>query len=305
MEMYDADLTWQKVQRFLPPNNRLTKSNMPKEYYLTLCGINLHIDHYLPQEPKGRIILFHGVGGNGRLLSFIALPLYESGYEVICPDLPLYGYTETSLSVDYNLWVTCGISLTQHFQQNKIPVFLFGLSAGGMLAYQVACGCENIAGLMVTCLLDQRIKAVTQATAIHPLIATIGNWFLRLLYKPFGNIKLPMKFVSNMKAIANHPEMVEILTHDKRSSGARVSLSFLYTMLHPDIKIEPEDFRKCPVLLTHPEDDKWTDVALSELFFNRLAADKEKIMLEGAGHFPIESKGLLRLEKEQIGRAHV
>ncbi len=300
MEMYDTDLTWKKLQQFLPPKNRLKKRNMPKEYFLPICGVNLHIDHYLPHQPKGRIILFHGVGGNGRLLSFIALPLYENGYEVICPDLPLYGYTETPISVDYNLWVSCGNALTQHFQQDEIPMFLFGLSAGGILAYQVACRCENISGLMVTCLLDQRNKVVTRATAIHPLVATIGNRFLKLFHKPFGNIKLPMKLVSNMKAIVNNSDLVKILTNDKRSSGARVSLSFLYTMLHPDIITEPEDFRKCPVLLAHPEDDKWTDVALSELFFDRLTTEKRKAMLECAGHFPIEPNGLLKLEMELL-----
>ncbi|MNN11305.1 hypothetical protein D3C81_1242590 [compost metagenome] len=67
-------------------------------------------------------------------------------------------------------------------------------------------------------------------------------------------------------------------------------------MLNPHLEIEPEDFTKCPFLLVHPEEDHWTDVQLSRLFFDRLVCKKELWMLEGAGHFPIEPVGLKQLE---------
>ena len=44
-------------------------------------------------------------------------------------------------------------------------MFLFGLSAGGMLAYQVANECENIKGIMLTCILDLGNKHIVQKTA--------------------------------------------------------------------------------------------------------------------------------------------
>ena len=47
----------------------------------------------------------------------------------------------------------------------------------------------------------------------------------------------------------------------------------------------------------HPDDDRWTDIALSRIFFDRLGGDKELKMLSGAGHFPIEEKGLTQLEE--------
>ncbi|HSM23651.1 MAG TPA: hypothetical protein VK856_02180 [Anaerolineaceae bacterium] len=37
------------------------------------------------------IVIFHGVRGNGRLLSFIAVPLVKAGYNAIVPDLHVYG----------------------------------------------------------------------------------------------------------------------------------------------------------------------------------------------------------------------
>lgn len=82
-----------------------------------------------------------------------------------------------------------------------------------------------------------------------------------------------------------------------QSSGARVSLAFIHTMLNPVLKTEPEDFKSCPFLLVHPAEDHWTDLKYSLLFYQRLACEKHTIILEGAGHFPIEEPGLMQLEQ--------
>jgi alpha-beta hydrolase superfamily lysophospholipase len=62
----------------------------------------------------------------------------------------------------------------------------------------------------------------------------------------------------------------------------------------PDI--EPEDFRVCPVLLTHPGVDRMTDISLSRRFFDRLAAPKRMVVLEGASHMPTEHPGVDQME---------
>lgn len=217
-------------------------------------------------NPKATVIMFHGVGGNGRLLSCIAIPLVKNGFEVICPDLPLYGYTEFDGKVDYQSWVKCGSEIVKHYQKNGFPkTFVFGLSAGGMLAYQVASECESISGVLASCILDQRDIDVTKQTATSPLIATIGKPLMRISQKVIGDIKVPIRFI--------------------------------YSMLTPEIKVEPEQFRSCPFLLVHPGDDRWTDISLSRKFYDRLACEKETLILEGAGHFPIEELGLGQMEE--------
>ena len=294
---YQNDMVWKKMQVFLPERNRLTKENAPEEYYLPLPGAEIHIDHYRAENPKSTLILFHGVGGNGRLLSFIAVRLQANGYEVICPDLPLYGHTKYSGKITYDIWVQCAKSIVSHYQeQGAKDVILFGLSAGGMLAYQVACEVKNIKGIIATCILDQRNPTVTRETATNPLMAITGKPFLRLVNKPLGKVRLPMKMVTKMKALANNEKLVKLLIQDKRASGISVPISFLHTMLNPDVKVEPEQFKVCPFLLVHPAIDKWTDVSLSRLFYDRLACGKELVMLDGSGHFPIEEQGLLQLE---------
>lgn len=297
MDYYKNDCFWIKTQSFLPEDNRLTPDTMPNEYFLSVSGLDIHIDHYKPTSPRGKVILFHGVGGNGRLLSFIAVPLMKNGFEVICPDMPLYGCTHFSSPITYETWVLCGSKLVKHFQEeNSLPTFLFGLSAGGMLAYQIANESSQIAGLIVTCILDQRNKAVLKGSARTSFLGMFARPIISMLSVFAGEIKVPMKWVCNMKAISNNDRLVELLIQDKKSSGARVPIAFLYSMLNPIIKIEPEHFNNCPVLLVHPGEDRWTNIRLSKLFYDRLACEKQTVILEGAGHFPIERLGLKQLE---------
>jgi alpha-beta hydrolase superfamily lysophospholipase len=297
MKGYENDTVWKKVQEFLPEENRLNADNLPKEEWMKFDEKIIHVDYYSAAEEKGVVIIYHGVGGNGRLLSFIAQPLCNAGFDVVCPDLPLYGYTVCNGKINYAEWVDCGTFVAEKYRKENKPLYLFGLSAGGMLAYQISCRLKNVSGLIATCLLDQRINKVTRETASSPIAAVLGKPFLKIAHLFAGTIKLPMKIVCNMKAIVNNRDLAKLLMKDSKSSGAKVSLGFLHGMLNPDIEIEPENYRKCPVLLVHTEKDYWTDVSLSRLFFDRIQAAKEIKLLQGAGHFPIESLGLKQLEE--------
>ena len=294
---YENDTIWRQVQEYLPVKNRIDDNNVPKEEWIETGNNQIHIDHYICNDAKGVVVIYHGVGGNGRLLSFIAVPLHKAGYDVICPDLPLYGHTVCSGKITYSDWIECGTSIAEKYRQDDKPMYLFGLSAGGMLAYQISCRMEKINGLMLTCLLDQRISRVTKETASSSMMAALGKPLLKISHRLIGGVKLPMKMVCNMKAIVNNEALAELLMNDPISSGTKVTLEFLYGMLNPNIEIEANDYKKCPVLLVHPERDYWTDISLSRLFFDKIQAPKELKLLQGAGHFPIEEKGLKQLEE--------
>ncbi|MDC7238939.1 MAG: alpha/beta hydrolase, partial [Spirochaetales bacterium] len=83
-------------------------------------------------------------------------------------------------------------------------------------------------------------------------------------------------------------------------SGSSVSISFLLSMMKSVPLIEPEDFDICPVLLAHPEIDKWTPTEISKLFFDRISCTRDFTLLENAGHFPIESPGLQQLNQASV-----
>jgi len=81
---YQCDSLWKEIQRYLPLEYRILQSAQPQEYFIPMQKTQMHKDHYKCEKPKATIILFRGVGGNGRLLSFIAVPLNRNSYEVIC-----------------------------------------------------------------------------------------------------------------------------------------------------------------------------------------------------------------------------
>ena len=295
---YADDPTWPKVQAFLPPGNRIDDI-VPFEEWMQLGRCQVHVDRYRQEHPRATVVMLHGVGGNGRLLSFISVPLARAGYEVICPDLPLYGLTRFAGPVEYGSWVDAASELVRRVRRTGLPLFLCGLSAGGMLAYQVACE-EKVDGIMVTCLLDQTDPAVTEATASSPVTARLGKPFLRATRRILGDVRVPMRAICNMAAIVNVEELARLLMADPLSAGTRVPLRFVRTMLDLRISVPPQSFDRCPVLLAHPSDDRWCDVSLSCRFFDRLACPHELAMLPESGHFPIEPGGLEEFERASL-----
>ena len=80
--------------------------------------------------------------------------------KLLAPDNLGYGLTEVSnKKFDYNDWVNMINEFTNHIlsKYNKLVV-LFGMSIGGMLAYQVTCKNRKISGLIVSTLIDPRDK---------------------------------------------------------------------------------------------------------------------------------------------------
>jgi alpha-beta hydrolase superfamily lysophospholipase len=299
--MYKYQKTWREIAMFLPENYRIAGDSCPSELYIEWKGNKIHIDHYPNPESDAKIILLHGVGGNGRLLSFVGEPLFKQGYEVISPDLPGYGYSEVDKTkVSYHDWV----ELTSHLVDIEIakderPVFLFGLSAGGMLAYHAASLNQKVKGIIATNLLDQRDQTVRDYSAGNLLISRIGIFAIRMLSKINKQMMLPMKTLANMKAIVNNKRMRKLLIKDKTASGSKVPVNFVTTLIGYNPKIEPENFN-IPVLLVHPEKDEWTPVHVSMIFYERLKGEKELFILQNAGHFPIESPGVNQLEEQVI-----
>ncbi|MFZ5645663.1 MAG: alpha/beta hydrolase [Bacillota bacterium] len=301
IKSYEDVPIWDEIPKLLPEKNRINKINKPDEVFWNWGNSEIHLDYYKNTDSKVKVILLHGVGGNGRLLSFIGVPLHKHGYEVIAPDLPGYGISKISEVVSYQHWVQLVNDLIIfERQKDDRPVVLFGLSAGGMLAYHAACINKKVSGLIVTNILDQRVQEVRDGSAANKYISRIGVPVLTALSHINDRIKLPMKAIANMNAIVNNDRLLKLLIKDKNSSGASVPLRFLISLINAAPAIEPESFTICPLLMVHPEKDRWTPLKLSKLFYDRLKCQKHLVMLENAGHFPIENPGLEQLEQAVV-----
>lgn len=111
---------------------------------------------------------------------------------------------------------------------------------------------------------------------------------------PAAGVGVPLPWLTNMRAIANDPALTDLVVRDRRGGGNRMPLGFFRSFFESAPAVEPEEATHPPVVLAHPADDRWTPAEVSLRFFDRIAAPKEYVPLEGAGHFPVESPGAQR-----------
>lgn len=299
---YNNQNAWKKIQKFLPAEMQFDEKFHPAESWWEWKGNNIHLDQFDNAASPYRVILLHGVGTNGRQMSMIVGgPLAKSGIETIALDLPGYGLSQVNpkMVITYADWVDVVDDFIEaEHKKDKRPIVLYGLSAGGMLTYHVAAKNRHVAGIIGMTFLDQRDQKVRDETAHDWFASHIGGPAAHLVGNTvLGRITMPMKWVSKMSALVNNEEALAIFLNDKSSAGNWVSTRFLDSYLNYAPALEPEDFSVCPILLTQPGQDRWTPLALSKPFLSRILHVPVKIvMLDNAGHYPLEQPGLQQLK---------
>jgi len=247
-----------------------------------------------------RVVLHHGVGTNARMMSIVlGHHLAAQGFDVSAVDMPYFGATACPSSrVLYCDWVAIGAHYVQAvLPDDGRPVVLFGFSAGGMLSYHIACVSDRVAAICGTCFLDMRDAAVRRDIAPMPrlnhAIETVG----KLAAGVIPDLRLPLRAVSNMRALTNDAAMTRLLLSDPGSAGVNLPLVFLQSFLDYAPAIPPENFERCPIFMLHPGQDRWTPVADSMRFIDRVKAPTLVTMIDGAGHLPIATDALMQLRQ--------
>ncbi|MFF0967191.1 alpha/beta hydrolase [Streptomyces sp. NPDC003703] len=301
---YRDQQAWRDLQRFLPERLRLTDATAPEEEYWDWHGHRVHLDRYRNPGTRAKVVLHHGVGTNGRQMSLIlGAPLAERGFETVALDNLGYGLTQVrpGSTPSYDDWVDLVVDFLA-FEQSRDdrPIVLYGLSAGGMLTYHVAAKAPRgtLRGIVGMTFLDQRDQQVRDETAHDKLTARAGVPLMGVLARtPAASAKYPMSLASKMSALANDPDAMKVLMKDRTSAANWVSVRFLDTYGNYTPAVEPQDFDACPVLLTQPAEDRWTPHRLSVPVLSRITkVPVDTVMLEDAGHYPLEDPGLQQME---------
>lgn len=306
MTTYENQNAWRAVESFLPAEYHYTKQYHPVEEQWDWRGNNVHLDTFRNPNAKAKIIMFHGVGTNGRQISMIiGGPLAKDGYETIAVDMPTYGVTDVAKGalISYDDWVQCGSDLIDaELAKDDRPIFLYGLSAGGMETYHVAARNKKVKGIIGMTFLDQRSKDVQMTTT--------NNWFWGTFGIPMTGIathiglsrfKMKMSIPSKMSALVNDPACLKVMLDDRTSGGNKVSMRFMNTYMTYTPDIEPADFDICPVLLTQPDADKWTPERLSTPFLDKITkVPVTRTHLRNGSHYPIEATALTDLHREAL-----
>ncbi|MFC7686330.1 serine aminopeptidase domain-containing protein [Ureibacillus sp. GCM10028918] len=166
-----------------------------------------------------------------------------------------------------------------------------------MLAYHVANMSEKVKGLIVTTFVDTSNSKVRDQIAPNKVMSHIGKFTMDTFPYLLDSFRISVSMVSRMKLLSNNSELTQLIINDPLAAGTKNSFRFLRTFLNMKPMVEPEHFDYCPILLVHPEIDPMTQFNLSEPFYNRLNCKKRCVILEGAGHFPIELLGLEQMKK--------
>ena len=149
---------------------------------------------------------------------------------------------------------------------------------------------------MATCFLDLNQSDVCNEI----LIGTMADrWLLsdhvpKLLQKK----KLLLSSILNLDGICNNEAMLELLKKDPLAAGAKLPLRFLTSFFHPQLP-DPKTYT-VPVLCMHPQMYRWIDFSYSQQFYEKIQTKKRLVLIEGAGHLPMEAIGLSQLQLEML-----
>jgi pimeloyl-ACP methyl ester carboxylesterase len=306
---YRDQQAWRDLQQFLPQRLRLGEGATPDEEFWRWRGHRVHLDTYRNPDAPAKVVLHHGVGTNGRQMSMIlGAPLAASGFEVIALDNLGYGLTAVAsrTTPTYDMWVELVRDYLEHEHvRDGRPIVLFGLSAGGMLAYHVAASAPagTLSGIVGMTFLDQREQLVRDATAHDRITARIGLPVVKATTQSaIGRLRYPMTWAAKMSTLVNDERALRVMTNDATSAGSAMHLRFLASYMSYLPAVEPQDFAACPILLTQPERDRWTPQYLSDIVLDRVRrVPVSKVVLENAAHYPLEEPGLLQLHDAVAG----
>ncbi len=293
-----ADVTdWRGYGARLPEAFQLSDER-PEEEWFQWRDVDVHIDRLPAPDALLKLVLLHGMGGYGRMVLGFGAEYRPALCEVVAPDLPGYGLTRVpARRILYSEWISCAENLIKaELRRDGRPVVLFGLSFGGMVAYQAACRAP-VEGLMATTLVDmtdpEAAAGVSRYVRPSRMMLPLAKRAPRFL----TGLRIPMRQLGKVYVISNDAELSRLVGKDPYGGGSSMPLSFLQSIMVTAPALAPEEFKRCPVLLVHPAVDRMTNIAFSRRFFDRLAAPKRMVVLDGAGHWPIEEPGATQMRE--------
>ena len=257
----------------------------PTEHWRLIRGHSIRYDHWLAEgEPRGTVILVHGGGGSGRILSPAALPALEAGWQVLAPDLPGYGLTEPSpdFDWDYNEWPSVIAEIADDAQG---PVVLMGMSLGGLTAVFAAQEARRVAGIIATTLVDPSDAATLDRVARWPWLGRLSRLGMAVAPWLSDRVWMPLAFATPLRAMTSSPALQRYFQTDPLL-GARWIPARFFRTIHQRRLETPQ--LHCPLALIHPGSDDWTPTALSMPIFERLETDKTFVELSNGTHLPLE-----------------
>jgi alpha-beta hydrolase superfamily lysophospholipase len=258
----------------------------------------VHVDRIEHPDARAKVVILHGGAGYSRTVLPYARVLGTQPVDVVMPDLPGFGLTKSKgRGPSYQCWIECVADLLRQEQhRDELPVILFGVSMGGLLAYTAACRVPVLA-VFATSLLDPRLPPVREDVSRWP---ALGNLVDKISDRSqaFDSLAVPVALLSDPTKMTRSAEVNRLTCRNSQGRPSRIGWRFLRTYLASPCDVAPEDYTGAPVTLMYPEDDRLASVKANLAFFDRLPPDRRRfVRLPQASHLPVENSGLVEMEQ--------
>ena len=261
----------------------------------------LKLEHVGADDAPVRMVLVHGAGGNAAAMWPFAAHLSLLGARVTLLDLPGYGRSRQVSgrwgSVRFPDWRQVLVDLVRR-EHDPRPLILVGASLGGMLALDAATDTGLADRVVATCLLDVTRPEVRAGIVRWPWLATLGLPLLGLARGPLAHRPLPIRWLTRWVTISTARGLSAQVRRARRGGPGAMPLGWYGSFLASGPARRAEEITRPPVILLHPDEDRWTAPELSEAFLARLAAPTRSVRLANCGHFPVEEPGFQQLLDE-------
>lgn len=240
-------------------------------------GLNIFWQSWVPESPKGLVVLVHGLGEHSGRYQQVAQALNDIGCAVYAMDHRGHGKSDGRRAlVDRMSHAVADIDQVMDLAKAAHPglkTFLLGHSMGGALSLSYA--------IRKPSKLDALVLSgpAVALEAAPPLIGPISK-FLGIFLPALGMFAIDPSLVSRDKSVVDDYTNDPLNAHSKvpaRTLSEIVKFVELLPVLLSAINL--------PLLIMHGEQDKLAGVAGSKMVADRVSSkDKELIIYKGLYH---------------------
>lgn len=257
--------------------------------FAVIDSLELHYRFWpLQGEPKGNILLIHGLGGSTFSFNQLFDPLVMAGYNVWALDLPGFGYSERKQNIDYTRRgrTELIVKFINKMDLND-ELVVMGHSMGGAIALELAY-LKQLQGLVLVAPAVLSFEEAPRGSfwLNSTLIRRIAGFFVQTFFLTQNRVTDILNSAYNREATALE---VEKYYQPLKIPGTIAALFDMSTQQSKNKNIfQDRQPLQTPTLVIWGQEDSWISPETAPELLSNLARGN-LLIIEEAGHLPLET----------------